>query len=102
MMAPTLWLSCGVLRAELEELLRRGAIHGELRFLDSMLHMDPGQLQATLQRTLGQSGPEGGRLVWSMATAAARCWTWCASTAWAASMRSTAHRCWWAARATAN
>ena len=63
MSAPTVWVSCGVLRAELEELVRRGAIHGELRFLDSMLHMDPQRLQDMLERALEQPGPEGGRLV---------------------------------------
>jgi hypothetical protein len=59
----TVWLSCGVLRAELEELHRRGKIGGELRFLDSMLHMNPQQLQTTLETALGQPGPAGGRLV---------------------------------------
>lgn len=63
MTAPTVWLSCGVLRAELEELHRRGQIGGELCFLDSMLHMVPEQLQATLETALGRPGPAGGRLV---------------------------------------
>jgi hypothetical protein len=52
-----------VLRAELEELHHRGDITGELRFLNSMLHMAPQQLQTTLETALGQPGPEGGRLV---------------------------------------
>ena len=63
MNAQTVWLSCGVLRAELEELQRQGRLGGELRFLDSMLHMVPEQLQAALETALGQPGPEGGRLV---------------------------------------
>ena len=48
MNATTVWLSCGVLQAELEELLRLGKIRGELLFLDSMLHMVPEQLEATM------------------------------------------------------
>jgi hypothetical protein len=48
MSGTTVWLSCGVLRAELQELHRRGAIDGELLFLDSMLHMDPPALEARL------------------------------------------------------
>ena len=59
----TVWISCGVLRAELEELLRLGKIDGELLFLDSMLHMDPRKLEVTLTAALERSGPEGGCLV---------------------------------------
>lgn len=59
----TVWLSCGVLRAELEALQRTGRLHGELRFLDSMLHMAPPRLQTELETALGQPGPAGGRLV---------------------------------------
>lgn len=44
----TVWLSCGVVRPEMEELQRRGLIDGELLFLDSMLHMNPQQLEKTL------------------------------------------------------
>jgi hypothetical protein len=47
-MALTLWISCGVVRAEMEELHRRGLINGVLFFLDSMLHMDPPRLEAAL------------------------------------------------------
>lgn len=61
--ATTVWLSCGVLRAELEALQRAGRLHGELRFLDSMLHMAPPRLQAELEAALGRPGPGGGRLV---------------------------------------
>ncbi len=63
MNASTVWLSCGVLRDELGELYRQGQISGELRFLDSMLHMDPLQLQTKLKESLGQPGPSGGRLI---------------------------------------
>jgi hypothetical protein len=63
MRAPTLWLSCGVLRAELEELQRRGDLAGELRFLDSMLHMDPQRMETTLTAVLEQRGQEAGPLV---------------------------------------
>jgi hypothetical protein len=59
----TVWLSCGVLRAELTELHRRGDIGGELCFVDSMLHMVPQQLQATLETALGRPREEGDRLV---------------------------------------
>lgn len=56
----TIWLSCGVVSAEMEELQRRGLIDGELLFLDSMLHMDPPQLEtqltATLEREEGSCG----------------------------------------------
>ncbi len=61
MNASTLWLSCGVLRAELEALHQRGQIGGELRFLDSMLHMCPPQLETVLTERLLQAEP--GRLV---------------------------------------
>ncbi|MBI5656546.1 MAG: DUF1638 domain-containing protein [Geobacter sp.] len=50
----TIWLSCGVVSAEMEELQRRGLIEGELLFLDSMLHMDPQKLEAQLTATLEQ------------------------------------------------
>jgi hypothetical protein len=59
----TVWLSCGVLRPELEALHRRGQIGGTLEFLDSMLHMRPQTLETALAATLEQSGSEGGRLV---------------------------------------
>ncbi len=48
----TVWLSCGVLRAEMESLHQQGLIRGELLFLDSMLHMDPPGLEATLTALL--------------------------------------------------
>ncbi len=59
----TVWLCCGVVRAEMEELLRRGLIDGELIFLDSMLHMDPPQLEAKLTETLKQNRAQPGFLV---------------------------------------
>ncbi len=55
----TVWLSCGVIRAEMEELHRRDLIDGKLLFLDSMLHMDPPRLEKTLTTALEQnSGQE--------------------------------------------
>ena len=59
----TLWLSCGVVRAEMEELHRHGLINGELLFLDSMLHMDPPQLEAKLTAAAEQNIGKPGRLV---------------------------------------
>jgi hypothetical protein len=59
----TIWLSCGVLRAELTELHRRGDIGGELCFLDSMLHMVPQKLQATLETAIGRPRAEGNCLI---------------------------------------
>jgi len=47
-MKNTIWLSCGVLRAELTELLKLDKISGELLFLDSMLHMNPPELEEIL------------------------------------------------------
>ena len=57
------WLSCGVLRAELEQLLRLGKIQGELFFLDSMLHMNPMTLEAALTASLNRHELEPGNLV---------------------------------------
>ena len=51
----TVWISCGVLHAELEELLRLGKIGGELLFLDSMLHMVPQELETMLTAALERS-----------------------------------------------
>ncbi len=50
----TVWLSCGVVRAELEALHRQGLIRGRLHFLDSMLHMDPPRLETALTAALEQ------------------------------------------------
>ena len=58
MSASITWLSCGVLRAELEELKRLGKIRGELVFLDSMLHMNPIKLEAAMTAVLNQHNPE--------------------------------------------
>ena len=63
MMLHTVWLSCGVVRAEMEELLRLGLIDGELLFLDSMLHMNPPLLEARLTAALEQSTGRPGCLV---------------------------------------
>jgi len=59
----TIWLSCGVVSVEMEELQRRGLIDGELLFLDSMLHMDPPQLEAKLTATLERKEGSCGCLV---------------------------------------
>lgn len=59
----TVWLSCGVVRDEMEELKRLGRIGGELLFLDSMLHMDPPKLEAKLTAALIQRVDKTGRLV---------------------------------------
>jgi len=59
----TIWLSCGVLQAELEQLHRDGRIRGELRFLDSMLHMNPERLQAALEAEVAKHVSEGSRVV---------------------------------------
>lgn len=59
----TIWLCCGVLQAELEQLHRDGRIRGELRFLDSMLHMNPQQLQALLGAELTELCSKGSRVV---------------------------------------
>lgn len=59
----TVWLSCGVVRAEMEELQRLGLIEGELLFLDSMLHMDPLLLEAKLTAALEEKAGQPGSLV---------------------------------------
>jgi hypothetical protein len=59
----TVWLCCGVIRAEMEELHRRGLIDGELLFLNSMLHMDPPQLETRLTEALCQRQGNSGCLV---------------------------------------
>lgn len=59
----TVWLCCGVVSAEMEELQRRGLIAGELLFLDSMLHMDPPLLEATLTAALAARSGQPGTLV---------------------------------------
>lgn len=59
----TTWLSCGVLRGEMQALHRGGRLGGSLLFLDSMLHMHPGNLETQLETTLKQSVSKGGRLV---------------------------------------
>ncbi|PKN12223.1 MAG: hypothetical protein CVU69_08505 [Deltaproteobacteria bacterium HGW-Deltaproteobacteria-4] len=59
----TVWLSCGVVRAEMEELQRLGLIEGELLFLDSMLHMDPPLLETKLAAVLEERSGQPGILV---------------------------------------
>jgi hypothetical protein len=63
MSPPTVWLSCGVLRAELEALHRQGKIVGRLLFLDSMLHMTPQKLERKLTAALERAASGGERLV---------------------------------------
>jgi hypothetical protein len=60
---PTCWLSCGVLRSELEALHRRGDLPGDLQCLDSMLHMAPQGLEAALVTALERRVSEAGRVV---------------------------------------
>jgi hypothetical protein len=52
MMPQLEWIVCSSMRRELEELARRGCIPGELRFLDSMLHMDPQRLEHSIEDSL--------------------------------------------------
>lgn len=59
----TVWLSCGVVRKEMEELHRLGLLDGEMFFLDSMLHMDPQQLEAQLTDALRMRRGSTGSLV---------------------------------------
>ncbi len=58
MSARTIWLSCGVLRDEMEALHRQGKIAGRLLFLDSMLHMAPQKLETMLTIALEQAAPK--------------------------------------------
>lgn len=62
MSAATVWLGCGVLRAEMEALHREGKIGGGLVFLDSMLHMAPQRLETVLTAELERTASTG-RLV---------------------------------------
>jgi uroporphyrinogen decarboxylase len=48
----TLWLSCGVLGEELKQIMSEGRIRGELRFLDSMLHIEPKRLNEVMSDVL--------------------------------------------------
>ena len=57
------WISCGVLRAELGELLSLGRIEGRQTFIESLLHMDPPRLEACLVSILEELGPEVGPVV---------------------------------------
>lgn len=54
-LSDTVWISCGVLRKELEALRARRLIAGKFCFLDSMLHMDPPRLEGLLTSLLKQS-----------------------------------------------
>lgn len=50
--ASTLWVVCGVLEAEIRQLLDEGKIGGRLLAINSMLHMDPPALQRKLEQLL--------------------------------------------------
>lgn len=63
MMADTIWLVCGVLTREMEELQRLGVIDGQLLSLDSMLHMNPTRLEETLVEILGETVGETSQIV---------------------------------------
>ncbi len=64
MTGTTTWLTCGVLEAELSELLRRGEIRGDLLVLDSKLHMVPPHLEKVLSSALERRPQgKGGRVV---------------------------------------
>jgi hypothetical protein len=58
-----LWLSCGVLRAELDELHRHGKIDGEVVYLDSMLHMAPPVLEKAITGKLEKYRRKAVRIV---------------------------------------
>lgn len=62
-MGGTTWVSCGVLRAELEELHRQGKIRGTLCFIDSLLHMNPEELEKVIESELIRLEQETDRLV---------------------------------------
>ena len=49
-----LWVVCNVLSNEVRELHRQGLISGELLELDSMLHMDPPELERTLRAIIDE------------------------------------------------
>jgi Protein of unknown function (DUF1638) len=49
------WICCGVIRNEINELLRCGKIQGSVEFLDSMLHMDPLCLDSRLEERIKAS-----------------------------------------------
>ncbi len=68
--------------AEMEELQRRGLIDGELLFLDSMLHMDPPQLETQLTATLERKRGVVAALSWFMAIARPGCSIWYAVSMW--------------------
>ncbi|MCM0083809.1 DUF1638 domain-containing protein [Geomonas sp. Red32] len=57
------WVCCGVIRAEMEELCRRGLIGGRLLFLDSMLHMNPQRLEEALVAELATLASPANRIV---------------------------------------
>lgn len=50
-----IWVTCGVLSDEITELHRHGAISGDLLILDSMLHMDPPELELMLLKLIADT-----------------------------------------------
>ncbi len=59
MNGPTIWICCGVLRAEMEALQCAGKISGEVYFLDSMLHMAPQELDVSIRQIFDRLGASG-------------------------------------------
>lgn len=62
-MENTIWLSCGVLRAELTQLQKQSKISGQLLFFDSMLHMDPPKLETTFTSFLKKNSDKNAHVV---------------------------------------
>ncbi len=58
-----IWICCGVIQGEMEELLRRGSISGRLVFLDSLLHMNPCMLEERLTAILERIPGDDKRVV---------------------------------------
>jgi hypothetical protein len=63
MSGETLWLSCGVVQDELTALHRSGALPGTLRFLNSMLHLEPLNMDAVLLHACQTVDPAFSRVV---------------------------------------
>ncbi len=63
MKAAPVWIACGVLRAELDNLQGTGKIDGRILYLDSMLHMAPGTLETVLAAKLAEADKNGEPIV---------------------------------------
>lgn len=57
------WISCGVLREEIEQLNQRGDIQGRLEFLDSMLHVSPERLEGRLSAEIDRQGDSDEQII---------------------------------------